>query len=167
MLDDPKHGIEGLDLPRGGCIQDQTFADDIVLYLKGSYNNMDRARAVLDIFYNASGAKINWGKSVAIWANKGRREWEWGQDVGLKWVLEGEGDQYLGIQIGFKLPTKTNFDKLMLTLKRKLIAWGHRNFFLADRILVANQVLLASMWYLAACWSPNPRMCSQICGGSS
>jgi hypothetical protein len=25
---------------------------------------------------------------------------------------------------------------------------------------VVNQVLLASMWYLAACWNPNPRMCN-------
>ncbi len=27
-----------------------------------------------------------------------------------------------------------------------------------------NQVLLASMWYLATCWNPNPRMCSQVRG---
>ncbi len=29
---------------------------------------------------------------------------------------------------------------------------------------MANQVLLASMWYLVACWNPNPRMCSQVRG---
>jgi len=29
---------------------------------------------------------------------------------------------------------------------------------------VANQVLLASMWYMAACWNPNPRMCCQVLG---
>ncbi len=35
---------------------------------------------------------------------------------------------------------------------------------LAGRILVANQVLLASIWYLVACWNPNPRMCCQVRG---
>ncbi len=35
---------------------------------------------------------------------------------------------------------------------------------LAGRILVANQVLLASLWYLATCWDPNPRMCNQVRG---
>ncbi len=35
---------------------------------------------------------------------------------------------------------------------------------LAGRILVAKQVLLASLWYLAACWNPNPRMCCQVRG---
>jgi hypothetical protein len=35
MLEDPKYTIEGMTLPRGGNIRDQTFADDIALYLKG------------------------------------------------------------------------------------------------------------------------------------
>ncbi len=52
-----------------------------------------------------------------------------------------------------------------MTLKGKLINWSHSNLSLAGRILVANKVLLASMWYLAASWNPNPRMCSQVCGG--
>lgn len=33
MLEDPKYGIEGLALPRGAQIKDQTFADDTALYL--------------------------------------------------------------------------------------------------------------------------------------
>jgi hypothetical protein len=33
MLADPKYGVEGLSLPRGGLIRDQTFADDTALYL--------------------------------------------------------------------------------------------------------------------------------------
>jgi hypothetical protein len=164
MLDDPRHGVEGLNLPKGGCIRDQTFAYDTTLYLKGTQDNMNRARAVLETFCKASWAKINWGKSATIWASKRSREWEWGQDVGLKWVPEGEGVRYLGIQIGFRLPTKTNFDKLIFSLKGKLITWGHDNLSLAGRILVANHVLLALMWYLAACWDLNLCMCSQICG---
>jgi hypothetical protein len=65
MLANPKHGVEGA-LLRGGLIRDQTFADDIALYLKGTPANMDRAREMLWIFYHASGTKINWHKSAAI-----------------------------------------------------------------------------------------------------
>ncbi len=36
MLADPKYEVEGLSLPRGGLIRDQTFADDTALYLQGS-----------------------------------------------------------------------------------------------------------------------------------
>ncbi len=66
MLDDPKHEIEGLHLPKGGCVRDQTFADDTTLYLKGSLCNLSKARAVLELFCLAFGAKVNWGKSAAI-----------------------------------------------------------------------------------------------------
>ncbi len=89
MLNDPKHGLEGLHLPKGGWVRNQTFADDTTLYLKGSPNNSSKAWAVLELFGLASGAKINWGKSVAIWANKEKKEWEWGQEVKLRWILKG------------------------------------------------------------------------------
>jgi len=44
MLADPKHGVEGLSLPKGGLIKNQTFADNIALYLKGSPGNLDKAQ---------------------------------------------------------------------------------------------------------------------------
>jgi hypothetical protein len=125
---------------------------------------MERAQKVLDIFCKASGAKINWNKSSVIWASKEDREWEWGREVGLQWIPKGKGVKYLGIQVGFHLSPESNFDKMLSSLKGKLINWSTYRLSLAGRILVANQVLLASMWYLAATWSPNPRMCSQVCG---
>jgi hypothetical protein len=57
-----------------------------------------------------------------------------------------------------------NFEKMMLSLKGKLISWSNNKLSLAGRILVANQVLLASMWYIAASWNPSPRMCAQVRG---
>jgi hypothetical protein len=84
--------------------------------------------------------------------------------VGLQWILKGKGVRYLGIQVGFHLPPEANFDKMLSVLKGKLINWSTCRLSLAGRILVANQVLLASMWYMAAAWNPNPRMCSQVRG---
>jgi len=91
MMADPRYGVEGLSLPRGGFLRDQTFADDTTLYFKGSPHNMDKAQSILKLFCQASGAKINWHKSVAIWANKKERTWTWGKEVGLRWVPEGKG----------------------------------------------------------------------------
>ncbi len=119
MLDNTKYNVEGLTLPKGGWVQDQTFADDTAFYLKGTKSNMDRMQLVLNIFYFASEAKINWGKFAAIWASKNKRVWEWGQEVGLKWVLESKGVCYLGIQVGFRLLAEANFNKFMISLKVK------------------------------------------------
>jgi hypothetical protein len=75
----------------------------------------------------------------------------WGEEVGLNWIPKRKGTRYLGIQVGFHLPPEANFDSMMLALKNKLIIWSNNTFSLAGRILVANQVLFASIWYLAAC----------------
>ncbi len=75
MLEGPRYVIERLTLLRGGSIRDQTFADDTTLYLKGEQANMDKAQGVLETFCKASGAKINWNKSIAIWASKRERTW--------------------------------------------------------------------------------------------
>lgn len=69
MMADPRYNVEGLSLPKGGLIRDQTFVDDTTLYLRGTPNNMDKAQCVLKLFCQASGAKINWHKSAAIWAS--------------------------------------------------------------------------------------------------
>ncbi len=74
----PKARVATLHLPKGGCIWAQTFADDITLYLKGSLSNLSKARMVLELFCLAFGTKVNCGKSAAIWANKEKKEWEWG-----------------------------------------------------------------------------------------
>jgi hypothetical protein len=74
MLADPSYKVEGLNLPRGGLVRDQTFVDDTALYLQGSPSNLDRAQNVFNIFCKASRAKINWHKFAAIWANKNERD---------------------------------------------------------------------------------------------
>jgi hypothetical protein len=104
MLDDPRFGVEGMTLPGGRKIRDQTFADDTALYFQGTSKNMERTHKVLDIFCKASVAKVNWNKIATIWASKREKDWEWGQEVGLQWVPEGKGVRYLGIQVGFHLP---------------------------------------------------------------
>lgn len=59
MMEDPKYEVEGLSLPKGGYIKDQTFVDNTALYLQSAQSNMDRAQNVLKLFYKASNTKIN------------------------------------------------------------------------------------------------------------
>ncbi len=101
VIDDPRFVIKGLAFSGGGKITDQTFADDTAFYLRGTRENMERTQKVLDTFCKASGAKVNWNKSCAIWASKRDKEWEWGREVGLQWIPKGKGVRYLGIQVGF------------------------------------------------------------------
>lgn len=47
MIFDPKYGIEGLTLLDGTQIRDQMFANDIVMFLKGNPNNLQKTFQVL------------------------------------------------------------------------------------------------------------------------
>jgi hypothetical protein len=67
------------------------------------------------------------------------------------WVSKGQGIKYLGLQIGYHLPIKANFDQIMLALKSKLINWGNKKVSLASKVSVANQTIIAFIWYIAAC----------------
>jgi hypothetical protein len=60
------------------------------------------------------------------------------------------------VSVAKYLAIEASLDRLMFSLKSKLIAQSN------CKLLVANQVMLASLWYIATCWNPDPRMCHQL-----
>jgi hypothetical protein len=153
MLEDPKRGVQGFTLPDGNTTTSQMFADDANLLLQGSEQNLDAAIQVLNLFCQGSGAVVNWRKTVGIWASRRPRTWHWNNDSGLKWLQEGECTIYLGFPIGFKMRAEERDNKVLLMVSRQLTKWSPRHMSLAGRILLANQVMLATIWYLCSCAS--------------
>lgn len=109
--------------------------------------NLDWARYVLSLFCKISRARISQRKLVVIWAadhpNAGIRD-------------------KMKVSVAKCLAIEANLDRLMFSLKSKLTARSKCKLSLAGQILVANQVMLASLWYIATCWNPDPRMCHQL-----
>ena len=65
-------GLQGLRLPiREEALLDAEFADDTAMYLASHADNLAQFQAALDIFCDASGAKINWHKSCGFWIGPG------------------------------------------------------------------------------------------------
>lgn len=83
MVNDPDYDIQGLRLPDGSVVRSQCFADDTALYLHGSKENLQKVFDVINLFCCASGAKLNWDKSVAVWVSDKPRDWQWGEELGL------------------------------------------------------------------------------------
>ena len=86
MLQHPDCGVQGLRLPDNTEITNQMFADDTLLLLDGTKDNLDRALNVINRFSAASGAKLNLHKSVGLWLAPRPRSWQWGEDAGFKWL---------------------------------------------------------------------------------
>lgn len=151
MVNDDSYGIVGLRLPDDSLVRIQCFADDTALYLKGTRENMQRAFKVIELFCAASGAKLNWNKSSAIWVSHLPRNWTWGEDMGLVWLDDGVATKYLGFPFGKNLLQKDKDAKILHQVRSKLNFWTGKRLSLAARVLVSNQVILASIWYFASC----------------
>jgi hypothetical protein len=113
MVLDPSYEIEGLILLDGRQVWDQMFANDTILFLKGTINNLQKSFQVFQTFCHASGGKFNWHKSCAIWASKKPREWSWGNDKGLVWLATNKVTKYLGFPINYNMPQKEKDNKVL------------------------------------------------------
>ena len=151
MLQHPGCNVNGLRLPDNSSITNQMFADDTLLLLDGTPDNLDRAIAVINKFGAASGAKLNLHKSVGVWVSNTPRTWTWGEETGLKWLQPGEVTRYLGYPFGFNIVQKEKNNKMLSQIRKHLHRWANNWISLAGRIMVANQVILSSIWYLASC----------------
>lgn len=69
MINDRIYEIRGLTLPDGSSVSIQCFADDTALFLQGSPENLQKAFDVIQLFCEASGAKLNWHKSSTFWVS--------------------------------------------------------------------------------------------------
>ena len=151
MLQHPTHQVKGLQLLDNSRITNQMFADDILLFLDGTPDNLDRALTVINKFGAASGAKLNLHKSVGLWLAHRDRTWSWGEEAGLKWLQTGEVTRYLGYPFGLQIPQKEKDGKMLSQIRKHLLKWSAHPLSLAGCIMISNQVILSSIWYLASC----------------
>ena len=60
-------GLRGIAMPLDGTnVVDVEFADDTSLYLDGHINNLQKMYTTVQTFCMASGASINWNKSMGF-----------------------------------------------------------------------------------------------------
>ena len=71
---------------------------------------------------------------------------------GFTWLRPGQTCRYLGFQVGLDITPQQQFAPVLQSLRRKLCHWSSQHLSLAGWVLVANQVLLGSVWYIASCW---------------
>jgi len=91
-----KQGVKGLNLQESdSSVTDQKFADDTILYLEGTVENLNRTKVALELFALELGSKINWYKSHAIWVNQTSKSFDWGLKVQLHWLALKETIRYL------------------------------------------------------------------------
>jgi hypothetical protein len=123
----------------------QMFVDDTALFLVGNKNNLNKIKQTLDLFVVVFKAKLNIHKSIALWISTKERTWSWGKSKSFKWLRKGEVTNYLSFHFGWAISKEEKYNRLLNQIKRYIIDLGGRKLSLASRILIANQVVLATI----------------------
>ena len=142
-------------------VVDCQFADDTALYLQGSSDNLSRVQHAIDTFCYASGTIINWNKSMGFWVGSIVNP-VWCPQEGFQWIPHGKPIRYLGCQVGINISPEDHVAPLLIAIRKKLVYWNTAKLSLAGRVVIANQVLLASMWYILSAWLGSRSALSQV-----
>ena len=59
--------------------------------------------------------------------------------------------------LSFQVSVEQRFKEVLQALRKKLAYWCTTHLSLASRVLIVNQNLLSSLWYVASCW------CQHLC----
>ena len=135
---------------------DSKFAYDTSMYLQGSRDNLSRVQQAIDSFCYASGTVINWNESMGFWVGTTVNP-SWCPQEGFQCIPHGKPIRYLGCHVGINLSPEGHVAPLLLVIKKKLLYWNTAKLSLVGRVVVANQVLLASMYYILSAW-----LCSRL-----
>ena len=76
----------------------------------------------------------------------------WCPHEGFQWIPHDKPIRYFLCQVGINLSSEDHVAPLLLAIRNKLLYWNTTKLSLANRVVVANQVLLASMWYILLAW---------------
>ena len=100
-------GLKGIAMPLDGTnVVDVEFVDDTSLYLDGQNNNLQKMYTAVQTFCMASGASINWNKSVGFLVSSNSTTPQWSPHPDFRWIPEGTSIRYLGCQVGLNISSE-------------------------------------------------------------
>ena len=130
-------GIQGLVASISNMmILDVELVDDTTVYMLVEEGNLCKAKAALETFCVASGAKVNWCKLVAFWVSM-RSLPSWRPFESFHWI-HGVSIRYLGCQVGIIMHKERFLAHRMLSLRKKLLIWDTIELSLVVRVIIAN-----------------------------
>ena len=156
--------ITGLNI-QGKNIKLLQYADDTILTLNGTEEDLKHAMEILTSFEKISNLKINVTKTHVIWIGKTRTcKKKLLPEHELNWVSEGYS-RYLGIDFSVNLieMVNHNYVEKIKDIKRLIISWSKRTLTVLGKITVVKSLLLPKLNYLLLSLpEPSPQIMKEI-----
>ena len=120
------------------------YADDAVIIIK---QNMCSKEVIKDItaYERASGAKVNYGKTMGLWAGA----WKHRTDAPLDITWTNKNVENLGVYFGNDNPASATFTKLLPKVTRSMNYWKQFRLCKLAKARVIEIFHASKLWYAA------------------
>ncbi|GBG66495.1 hypothetical protein CBR_g63078 [Chara braunii] len=141
-------------MPDGQQLKSGAFADDTAAVTETTQSSVDAIKHEVVVFEQFAGARINWSKSIALTPP--------GADTsplrGMMVQEENRQTKYLCILLPGALTTGEQMEELLHEAVRKMTDWSKgASLGIMGRILVANNAVSSTLWYVRAVSSPSKK----------
>jgi hypothetical protein len=159
-------GIEGITIrTKDGATKFFAYADDLAVFIR-SWAEWEQLKRLFQQFGAISNARLNVDKTVVFpLGQQSPTLKQQFQAAGIEWV-DGDSDEptrYLGYPI-VHTPAQLEFfyDKLATKIERAADIHSARQLSVKGRALIANALLLATLWHVARVHPPTTRITERI-----
>ncbi|CAG8742625.1 13106_t:CDS:1, partial [Ambispora leptoticha] len=153
--------IQGIPV-QGQYFKTVAYADDLTIGI-GSLSDWDRVLDLFHIYENASNAKINESKTKLVPLTVMARRVELTKENQFTKVAEQEAITILGYEIySDGTPKKDLWTTVVTKIKSLTEKFSQRNLSFREKILVANSLILARIWYAAYLLPPSRKQVAEI-----
>ncbi|KAI4877209.1 hypothetical protein NFI96_028665 [Prochilodus magdalenae] len=131
----------------GSSVKLSAYADDVTVVIRNS-EDVDALKASLSIYERASSARLNWGKTKAVWCGPraggrplpplpGAVEWD------------RKGFKVLGVWLGTEDVEIKNWEGLVEKVRARLSKWSWLlpQLSYRGRVLIANNLIASALWH--------------------
>ena len=133
----------GIHIPNFPAFVAALFADDVLLFSK-SRDTLIAQLALVQIYCDGSGARLNRSKCTTLYLNDSKPI---PTHPDLVMLRTGTHTKYLGLLFGHQLPESTQLHVLDTRLQTAILKWGFRGRTLMGRVLLVKSVVLSILWH--------------------
>lgn len=147
--------LVGVEFPESGVKNVQSFyADDVALLIRAIMSCILECQRILTMFGAVSGLLIIWEKTIAAFIPGGPPPAQFWL-LPWQWEENSNATKYLGYPLASSFSQNLMCTQLQDKIAAKLEKVKKRHLTLAGRVLVANSLILSSLWYFVAIWAGN------------
>ena len=129
------------------------YTDDTSFIVLGEEEKARNLIYLLETFCLATGQVLNWSKSSGYWKSRSLPDrLEWRDHLGIAWADNDNVSKLLGAPFGLSLSLANVDDFLYEKLAKKLTYWSSTKINPTGRGVVANIVLLSTMFLFLSIW---------------